>query len=426
MTLTPYAQFMVKTKNRSVSHTFSARSLLKEGGSAFEPHSLGGLPLRWHKARDYSVYDEGGNKWIDMTSGIFLTNSGHSNPDILKALRSQLNDELIFAYQYPCRIREKFLQKLIGISPDHLNKAVLMNTGSEATDIAYKLMKLWGKQNQKKYIITFEGNYHGRALGSDLLGGTPASTQWSNVIDPEIVFLKFPFSPNEPLDVTSLPPLHEIAAFFLETYQGWGSWFYPDHYIHAIYDMCRDNNILFCVDEIQSGFYRMGPLYGYMTYGSHLKPDLICVGKGLTSSLPLSAVLSRAEIIDIDPEANLSGSHAGNALCCAAGHANLNFLSSDSFQNNLKEKIPVFMELNQRLSELPLVKQVNVRGLVSGIITENSSIATEIVLNLVDAGILPVWTHRNSIKLGPPLTITIDAIKEAMDVIHNTIKELGP
>ena len=183
-----------------------------------------------------------------MTSGIFLTNAGHSNKQILEAMKKQIDEELIYSYQYPTGIRDKFVNKLMDISPSYLEKLVLMNTGSESTDIAYKLMKLWGKKNKKKYIITFEGNYHGRTLSSEFLGGTPDSTSWSNVVDEDIVFLKFPFKPGDELDVSLLPPLDEICAFFLETYQGWGSWFYPQKYIDKLYQISRENDILFCFD----------------------------------------------------------------------------------------------------------------------------------------------------------------------------------
>ena len=195
-------------------------------------------------------------------------------------------------------MRDKFIKKLFEISPPHYDKVVLLNSGSEVTDAAYRLIKIWGKKHNKKYIVTFTGSYHGHVLGSDLIGGTSTSTDWCNFKDKEIWFLPFPKEGDE-LDLNDLPPLNEIAAFFLETYQGWGAWMYPQKYIDKLYKTSRDNNILFCFDEVQAGFYRMGELYGYMTYGDY-KPDIITLGKGLTSSLPLAALLSTKDIIDLD------------------------------------------------------------------------------------------------------------------------------
>ena len=365
---------MVKTKNREItdSFLFDIDSYRKEKHK-YEPSNIYEMPIKWDRAENFNVFDDKGNKWIDTTSGIFVTNAGHSNPKIKDAIKKQL-------------------------------------------------IKLWAKKHDKKYIIVFKGSYHGRVLGSDLLGGDSESTDWSNMTDNDIVFLDFPYE-NQELDLKKLPPLNEIAGFFLETYQGWGAWFYPQKYIDKLYQLSRENNILFCFDEVQSGFYRMGTLYGYQTYGDY-KPDIITLGKGLTSSLPLSAVLSRKEIIDCDSSANLSSTHAGNTLCCAAGLGNLEFLNEESFQINLKEKCEYFEEKCNSLLKYNVVSKVNVRGLICGIILKDKKITSGIVKKCIMDGILMMDTKRESIKLGPPLTITIDALKEVFEVLEKNIGEV--
>lgn len=411
---------MAKTKHRNTTNFELNVEDYREVKHKYEPNSICEMPVKWHKAKDFSVYDDQGNKWIDMTSGIFVTNAGHSNPKINQAIKDQVDADLTFGYQYNTDIRVEFLEKLLQISPPHFEKAVLLNSGSEATDAAYRLIKLWAKKNNKKYIITFEGSYHGRVLGSDLIGGTPTSTAWSNVVDDDICFLSFP-KDGEELDIDKLPPLDEIAAFFLETYQGWGALFYPQKYIDKLYKIAKQNNILFCFDEVQSGFYRMGTLYGYMTYGDY-EPDIITVGKGLTSSLPLSAVLSTRDIIDIDIKANLSSTHAGNSLCCAAGLANLEFLTDESFQEDFKRRARLFEKLNKELEKEEGVETVNVRGMVSAIIVKDSDMGNYVTDKCVKEGVLTVWTKRESVKLGPPLTISESAIVESMEVIRNAIR----
>jgi len=411
---------MVKTKHRNTTNFEFDVEKYREIKHKYEPNSICEMPVKWHKAKDFSVYDDQGNKWIDMTSGIFVTNAGHSNPKINQAIKDQIDADLTFGYQYNTDIRVDFLEKLLQISPSHFEKAVLLNSGSEATDAAYRLIKLWAKKNNKKYIITFEGSYHGRVLGSDLIGGTPTSTAWSNVVDDDICFLSFP-EDGEELDIDKLPPLDEIAAFFLETYQGWGALFYPQKYIDKLYKTAKENNILFCFDEVQSGFYRMGTLYGYMTYGDY-EPDIITVGKGLTSSLPLSAVLSTSDIIDIDIKANLSSTHAGNSLCCAAGLANLEFLTDESFQEDFKRRTRLFEKLNKEIEKEEGVETVNVRGMVSAIIVKDSDMGNYVTDKCVKEGVLTVWTKRESVKLGPPLTISESAIVESMEVIRNAIR----
>ena len=411
---------MVNTPNRYIKDfDFDIESYQKIKHK-YEPSNICELPVKWSEARDFSIYDDKGNKWIDMTSGIFVTNAGHSNPYINDAMKEQIDSNLIFAYQYNTDIRNKFIEKLLEISPSHFNKVTLLNSGSEATDAAYRLIKLWGKKNKRKYIVVFTGNYHGRVLGSDLIGGTSTSTDWSNIKDSEIWFLPFP-KKGEKLKLKDLPPLNKIASFFLETYQGWGAWMYPKEYIDEIYKICQENKILFCFDEVQSGFYRMGELYGYMTYGDY-KPDIVTLGKGLTSSLPLSAVLSTKEIIDVDSSANLSSTHAGNAVCCAAGLANLEYLTDDLFQTNLKKKVKLFEKLNKKLEQEEGVEVVNVKGMVSAIIVKDGDMGNYVAENCVKNGVLTVWTKRESIKLGPPLTISESAIRESMGVIRDFIR----
>jgi len=413
---------MIKTKNRYISDSFvlDFESYEKEKHK-YEPANICEMPVNWSKAVDFNVYDNNGNKWIDTTSGIFVANAGHSNPYIKTAISKQLDDNLLFAYQYNTNIRYKFIEKLLNISPNHFEKVVLLNSGSEVTDAAYRLIKLWARKNKKRYIITFTGSYHGRVLGSDLMGKAANTTDWSNVVDDDIVFLQFPYEDQE-LNIKDLPPLDQIAAFFLETYQGWGACFYPQLYIDKLHELSKKHNILFCFDEIQAGFYRMGTLYGYMTYGDY-KPDIICTGKGITSSLPLSALISTKEIIDLDPTANLSSTHAGNTLCCAAGLANLEFLTSDNFQKQLSKTISYFEKRCNDLLKYKIVNKVNVRGMVSGIILDNKEVTAKIVTNCVKQGVLIMNTKRESIKLGPPLTITIDALEEVFNILEGTINE---
>tara|TARA_R110001583_G_scaffold78646_1_gene212962 strand:+ start:31015 stop:32280 length:1266 start_codon:yes stop_codon:yes gene_type:complete len=411
---------MIKTKNRYISDSFifDSKSYEKEKHK-YEPSNICEMPIKWAKAIDFNVYDDVGNKWIDTTSGIFVSNAGHSNPKIKKAIKKQLDNDLMFAYQYNTDIRYKFIKKLLNISPKHFDKAVLLNSGSEATDAAYRLIKIWAKKSNKKYIITFTGSYHGRVLGSDLMGKSKDNTKWSNLVDDDIVFLEFPYD-NKGLDLSKLPPINEIAAFFMETYQGWGACFYPQKYIDSINKLCKENNILLCFDEVQSGFYRMGTLYGYMTYGDY-KPDLICCGKGITSSLPLSALISTSKIIDLDPTANLSSTHAGNAICCAAGLANLKYLTDKKFQKKLSKSIDYFQTKCKGLIKYSSVKKVNVRGLVAGIIFNDKKITGKIVKNCINDGILMMDTKRESIKLGPPLTITVEALEEVFEVLEYNI-----
>ena len=414
----------IKTKNRKISKSFVLKGTdLTEKKQAYESVALSNqLPIVWDRAKDFHIFDREDNQWIDMTAGIFVANAGHSNPLVCDAIREQI-DKLMFAFLYNTEVRYEFIEKLLDISPNHFEKAVLLSSGSEVTDIASKLIKFWARKNKRKYIITFEGSYHGRTLGADMLCGSSKSTNWSNLQDDDIVFIKFPYE-GEEFDPSILPPPEEIAAIFLVTYQGWGAWMYPEAYIKKLYKFARDSGALVCFDEIQAGFYWMGPLYGYMTYGENIKPDLICLAKGISSSLPMAAVLATKELIDIDEKAVVGGTHSGNAVCCAASKANIEFLTSPEFHSDFQEKCKLFEKRSEKLLQYEIVTHINSRGMVTGIITKNTEQAMSIVKKCIENGVLPVCTFKNAIKLGPPLTIALEAIEEAFDVIESCIIEV--
>ena len=164
----------IKTNHRSINKNYKLKqNKLNDTRHTTETKANGHqVPVVWDRAQDYSVYDKNGNKWIDMTSGIFVTNAGHANPKIKEAIKEQLDSDLIFAYQYITEIRQEYVTKLLEVSPNYFEKTILLNTGSEATDAAYRLIKSWAKQNNKKYIVTFNGSYHGRVLGSAFICGS--------------------------------------------------------------------------------------------------------------------------------------------------------------------------------------------------------------------------------------------------------------
>ena len=413
---------MISTENRLIRDDFYIDSDLSGfHPSEYESDSIRSqLPIIWHKAKDFCVYDESGNKWIDLTSGIFAMNAGHSNPEINDAIKKQLDSDMVFSFLYPSTARRQLAQRLLDVSPSYFEKVVLLSTGSEATDMAYKLIKYWAKKNNKKYIVSFRGSYHGRVLSGDLLSGGENNSEWSGATDDSIVFLDFPYDPKQGFDPSLLPPADQIAAFFMETYQGWSAQFYPQKYMEELYKFAKENDCLVCFDEIQAGFYRMGEIYGYMTYGEQIEPDIVCLGKGISSSLPLSAVLSTKELID--GAQKIGGTHAGNPLCCAAGIANIDFLTNDAFQASLEDKIEVFEGRMRKLEEYESVNYVNARGMVGAIILHQKEIANTVVVDCVRNGVMPVNTWSTSIKIGPPLTISISAIEEAFDVIEQSIE----
>ena len=445
----PKSVDLVKTKYRSIVTKIPVPEsipLLKKM-YALESRSMHGqLPVIWSHANDFQVYDSYGNIWIDFTSTILVANAGHSNKRIIKRLKELLEKPLLHSYTYANLERIDYLEYLIKNTPDHLEKAFLLSAGTEATEVALKLMRLNGEKNNKKRggIICFDGAYHGRTMGAQTMTGNDKAKSWITDKDPNIFHLPYPYDwveeANDPVNFfyeslnklvleKGIDPQKDICGFMLETFQGWGAMFFPNEFIAAISDFARKNDILIAFDEMQAGFGRTGELFGYMHY--QIEPDIVCLGKGASSSLPLSIVLGSREIMDLPDIGSMSSTHSANPLCCAAGHENLRALIEDGIINNSNTLGKIFhTSLNAMKYEFSsVIKHIYGKGLVAAIvfIDDNGgpliSLCDKICVMAMERGLLLIHTGRESIKLAPPLSISEDALMEAINVLSGCIKD---
>lgn len=444
---------LVKTKYRRIITKIpvpESISILKDTESCESRSMHGQLPVVWDKAEDFSIFDKYGNRWIDFTSTIFLANTGHSNKKVIKAIQKQLSKKLIHTYTFMHEIRAKFLKKLIAMVPDYLKKAFLLSAGTEATECAVKLMRMYGQtiNLEKVAIISFKGNMHGRTMGAEMLKGDVKSSNWIGYQDPNIYHLPFPYpwiagdTPADydwtghflrDMDALKIKGLNfdNICGFMIESYQGWGAVFYPETYIKELFNFAKKYNALVTFDEIQSGFGRTGRLFAYQHY--NVKPDLVCLGKALSGSLPLSAVIGRKEIMDLPEIGSMSSTHSANPICCAAGLANIEEIKS---KNLVKESSRNGRILHSYLSRLKdkypdCISHVLGRGLLAAIIITNPKshkpdglLASKICERAMQKGLLLVHTGRESIKIGPPLTISDNALIEGVSVLEESILEV--
>jgi 4-aminobutyrate aminotransferase-like enzyme len=222
----------------------------------------------------------------------------------------------------------------------------------------------------------------------------------------------------------------DIAGFIVESYLGWGAIFYPVEYIKALADLAKEHDCLIIFDEIQGGFGRTGKLFVYQHYD--VEPDLLCLGKALSGGLPLSAVIGSQKIMDLPEFGSMSSTHSANPLCCAAGLANLEALKSG---NLIAESVRKGRVLHQRLSELKKkyadrISYVFGKGLLAGVLFKDPKIsepdgffASQVCEKAMQKGLLLVHTGRESIKIGPPLTIPDEALEEGLDVFDEAIAE---
>jgi len=404
----------------------------------------GQLPMIWDKADDFQIYDQWGNVWLDFTSTIFVANAGHGNKRILKALRDVLDKPLLHTYTYASIERIAYLEYLIENTPKQFEKAFLLSAGTEATDAALKLMRLNGQKQGKRSggVICFNGSYHGRTMGAQMMTGNNSAKEWVGYQDPNIHHLNFPYpwevenskdffesEIEKLLKEKNLDPDKDLCGFMLETFQGWGGIFYPKEFVQALMEFAKKYNMLVAFDEMQAGFGRTGKLFGYEHY--EVEPDILCCGKGASSGLPLAIVLSSKEIMDLPGVGSMSSTHSANPLVCVAGHENLKAMLENNLIDNSKNLGNVFHKrLNEIKNRYPnYLKYIFGKGLLAALIfmDENgkplSSLCDKISEKAFQKGLLVVHTGRESIKLAPPLSITEEAMLEGVEVIEQCIKE---
>ena len=447
---TPINVPKVHTKNRFINTPIPAPGtddsirLLEQ----YESRSMQGqIPIIWDKAHDFNIYDKHGNKWIDFTSTIFVSNVGHGNRNVCDAVKKVLEKPLIHSYAYVNEERIQYHKKLVEFAGPPFEKAFLLSAGTESTEAALKLMRMNGKKIGKRRlgIICIEGNWHGRTLGAQMMSGNPSQKEWIGYHDPNIHHIPFPYpwalqgrTGREFLEMglnnlqkSGVDLENDICGFMLETFQGWGAVFYPKEFVQAIEDICIKNNILLTFDEMQSGFARTGKKFGYEHY--EVQADLLCCGKGIASGFPLSAVIGTAEIMDLPEVGNMSSTHSANPFVCAAGMATLEEIDRLDLVNETDRKGLIF---HQKLNELKLKYSDNIsfvfgHGLLAALIfnlpntndpdTYLPSIISE---KAMQKGLLVVHTGRESIKLAPPLTISDEALVEGINVLDESISEV--
>jgi 4-aminobutyrate aminotransferase-like enzyme len=407
----------------------------------------GQLPLVWDRAEDFSIFDSAGNQWIDFTSTIFVANVGHSNPHVIDAIKATLDKPIFSCYAYGNQIRAKYLEKLVNFAGKPFEKAFLLSAGTEATEAALKLMRMQGqKQNKRRRgIICIEGNWHGRTMGAQMMSSNLAQREWIGYQDADIHHIPFPYpwvlngrNPEAFLDeglsrltAAGIDLTMDVCGFMLETFQGWGAVFYPSEFVQAIERVCRKNGILLAFDEMQAGFGRTGRAFGFQHYG--VTPDLICCGKGMGGGVSLSCVLGRAEIMDLPDVGNMSSTHSANPMVSAAGLAVIEEIESRNMIAETARKGELLFEalgvLQKRFPNR--IAHLLGRGLIAAVLFRHPEtgqadgpFTSKVAELCMQKGLLVVHTGRESIKIGPPLTISDAALLEGVHVLGEAIAEV--
>jgi 4-aminobutyrate aminotransferase/(S)-3-amino-2-methylpropionate transaminase len=444
----PRAVPPVKTRFRCIQTALPVPESLPvlERLERYEPRSMQGQPpIVWDRAEGFCVYDRYGNQWLDWSSGVLVANAGHAHPAIVSAIVQQAERHLLHNYCFPSEVRAALAQRLVELAPPELNKAFLLTTGSETTENALKLARTHGLRvggREKITLVTFHQAFHGRTLGAQMAGGIPSLKEWIVNLDPNIIQVPFPdgFRCKDQSFDLFLRSLREqgfegrhVAGVMLETYQGGGASFAPPEYMQQLRAWCSEQEAVLICDEVQAGFGRCGTLWGFEHYG--IVPDLMCLGKGISSGLPVSAVVGRADLMDQYPPGSMTSTHTGNPICCAAALASIEVLLKEGLVENAARQGEVLHAgLAELQAEFPeVIGAVHGRGLVAGVhVTRRGSeepdgeLAFRVVERCMEKGLLlfsPVGFGGATLKIAPPLCITTEAVQEGVSVLREAFAE---
>ena len=329
------------------------------------------------------IIAEDGNMYIDWTSGIFSSNLGLGNGDFETALWSQIA-RCYNTYLFGSRIRDEYLEALTEFTG--YESAYMFSSGTEAVEAAYKIAR---RKTRRQGCCGLTSSFHGKTFGAQIMAGR--EQDWRGQTAPK-----------------------ETACIILEPYDALTCQLRDEKLIDRLQMMRKEHGIYLIVDEIQAGFYRTGTLFGWQHYPSFIEnpPDMVTIGKAMTNGLPGSAVLGPSELID-DPSMELSSTNGGNPVICAAGLEVIRQMTAPGFVDHVVSLSSVFERgLNS------LVQPVRCVGMVGSIWLNTKEEADDIVMELAKQGLLVVHTGKNTIKLGPPLNITISCLENAIKILR--------
>lgn len=397
-----------------MSNSMIERELL-HGAKNYEP-----LPVVLVRGEGVYVWDDAGNRYIDMMSAYSAVSHGHCHPKLVKVMQEQAAKLTI--------VSRAFYTDKLGVFLNHaceltgFDNALPMNTGAEAVETALKAARKWaytvkGVEKDKAEIIACDGNFHGRTI---TIVGLSTVQQYREGFGPFPAGLKvIPYGDAAELERAITP---NTAAFLVEPIKGEGGIIVPPPgYLKACADICKKHNVLMICDEIQTGLGRTGKLLACHHDG--IQPDAIVLGKALGGGLmPVSLFLTRRDVMSVFHPGDHGSTFGGNPLAAAVGDAALQVL----LEEKLIERAAKMGEYFQaQLKNIPssLIKDVRGKGLLIGLEVDDRYHAHDICLKLLKHGILTKETHQTVIRFAPPLVINEEQINAVISALKQVFSE---
>jgi ornithine--oxo-acid transaminase len=391
----------------------------------FGAHNYHPLPVVLDRGEGVFLWDVEGKRYYDFLSGYSAVNQGHCHPKIIAALVEQAGRLTLTSRAFHSNLLGEYAQYVTRYFG--YDKVLPMNTGVEAVETAIKLARRWGYKvkdiaEDSAKIIVCEGNFHGRTSTVISFSSDPDSRNQFGPYMPGFITI-----PYNNLDALAAALKDEtVAGFLVEPIQGEAGVVVPDDgYLSEAFRLCKDANVLFMADEIQTGLSRTGKLLACDHEGVH--PDILILGKALSGGvLPVSAVLCNDEIMLTIKPGEHGSTYGGNPLACKVAIAALAVLQEEHLAQKAEELGVYFRQQIAQLQS-PFIKLIRGRGLLNAIVIEhaNKEAAWKLCLELKNNGLLAKPTHGDKIRLAPPLVITKEQLHECVQIIQRSLSVLN-
>ncbi len=387
-------------------------------------HNYHPLPVVLSKGEGVFLWDVEGKRYFDFLSAYSAVNQGHCHPKIINTMIEQAKTLTLTsrAFYNDCLgPYEKYITEYFGY-----DKVLPMNSGAEADETAIKLCRRWAydkkgiPENEAKIIVCL-GNFHGRTITVISMSNDPDSYRGFGPYTPG--FVKIPYNDLTELEKALQDP--NVAGFLVEPIQGEAGVVVPDEgYLAKAYQMCKKKNVLFIADEVQTGLCRTGKLLA--CEHEKVRPDIVILGKALSGgTMPISAVLADDEIMLVIKPGEHGSTFGGNPLASKVAVAALEVLKEEKLDENAEKLGKIFREEVMKIDS-DMIELVRGKGLLNAIVIKpkNGKEAWDVCLQMKENGLLAKPTHQHIIRFAPPLVINEAQIKEAVEIISRSIKEI--
>ena len=393
-----------------------------EKESIFGPDNYKPLPVVLSKAKGVWVWDVDGKKYLDMMSAYSAVSHGHSHPELLKVLHEQSSQLALTSRAFYTDTLGPYLETITSLS--NFDMALPMHSGAEAVETAIKAARRWAYlskkiESDKAEIIVADGNFHGRTTTIISFSSDANSKNDFGPHTPGFVSVKFGSAKSIEEAINK-----NTAAVLIEPIQGEGGIIVPpENFLPEVRDICTQNNVLMILDEIQSGLGRTGKLFAFQH--SNIQPDGLILGKALGGGfMPVSCFLASKEVMQWLTPGSHGSTFGGNPLAAAIGKRSLELLEEENLIENSRVLGDFFKNALVDIKS-NVIKEVRGKGLwIGAVIDPNYVSGKDLSKLLLNEGILCKETHETVIRFAPPLVITKEEIKWALEIITSVLTEI--